>query len=106
MGKIACDLKSFFSKTKKRKWEMGLSALDRSLHISHGREPVDFGGRVNYSPGRAKDSWACSLSVAPLGLERWQTRLPRASPVATLYRRYAAVRRLCRRYAVVRGCEE
>src|SRR5437016_11637753 len=41
MGKIACDLKSFFSKTKKRKWEMGLSALDRSLHISHGRKPVD-----------------------------------------------------------------
>jgi len=41
MGKIAFDLKSFFSKTKKRKWEMGLSALDRSLHISHGRKPVD-----------------------------------------------------------------
>src|SRR5882724_8775755 len=53
MGKIACDLKSFFSKTKKRKWEMGLSALDRSLHISHGRQPVGYVTR-RLSPGGRK----------------------------------------------------
>src|SRR5467141_3362753 len=88
-GKITCDLKSFFSKTKKRKWEMGLSALDRSLHISHGRKPVD-GIVSSPSPVGAQDSSNSFESFAPLGLGSRVTVHPGLAPGATLCRRSAA----------------
>src|SRR5438093_2481091 len=89
MGKIACDLKSFFSKTKKRKWEMGLSALDRSLHISHGRKPVD--GIVSKSQPRRGARFLESIRIfRPSGAGIQGYCLPGLAPGATLCRRSAA----------------
>jgi len=47
---------------------MGLSALDRSLHISHGRKPVDKNGVEMPASEGAQDFIDFFISFAPPGL--------------------------------------
>ena len=57
---------------------MGLSALDRSLHISHGRKPVDENGVEMPAPEGAQDFIDFFISFALQGWESRATVLPRA----------------------------
>src|SRR6266850_7099651 len=70
---------------------MGLSALDRSLHISHGRKPVDKNGVEMPASEGAQDFIDFFISFAPYRAGNpGQPFYPGLVPGATFLRRSAA----------------